>query len=54
MPYPKHIVTAATVVLNDQNEILLLKSPMRGWEIPGGQVEEGEAIPVGAIREAKE
>ncbi|MCP1123701.1 ADP-ribose pyrophosphatase [Bacillus sp. AFS018417] len=54
MPYPKHIVTAATVVLNDKNEILLLKSPMRGWEIPGGQVEEGEAIPVGAIREAKE
>ncbi|MEI4803783.1 NUDIX hydrolase [Bacillus sp. FJAT-51639] len=54
MPYPKHIVSAATVVLNDKNEILLLKSPKRGWEIPGGQVEEGEAIPVGAIREAKE
>ncbi|MDC2866355.1 NUDIX hydrolase [Bacillus sp. BP-3] len=54
MPYPKHIVSAATVVLNDKNEILLLKGPKRGWELPGGQVEEGEAIPAGAIREAKE
>ncbi|PEA52502.1 ADP-ribose pyrophosphatase [Bacillus pseudomycoides] len=54
MPYPKHIVCASTVVFNGKNEILLLKSPKRGWEIPGGQVEEGEAIPIGAIREAKE
>ncbi|SMF80126.1 ADP-ribose pyrophosphatase YjhB, NUDIX family [Paenibacillus uliginis N3/975] len=51
---PKHIVSAATVVLNDNNQILLLKGPRRGWELPGGQVEEGESLSDGAIREAKE
>lgn len=41
---PKHIVSAATIVLNDQGEILLIKGPQRGWEMPGGQVEEGESL----------
>lgn len=54
MPYPKHIVCASVVVQNEKGEVLLLKSPKRGWEIPGGQVEEGEAIRHGAIRETKE
>lgn len=51
---PKHIVSAATIVLNEQNEILLLKGPRRGWEMPGGQVEEGESIKEAAVRETKE
>ena len=51
---PKHIVSAAAVVLNDQGEILLLEGPRRGWEIPGGQVEEGESLKAAAIRETKE
>ena len=51
---PKHIVSAATIVLNEQNEILLIKGPMRGWEMPGGQVEEGESLKAAAIRETKE
>ncbi|QPC45611.1 NUDIX hydrolase [Mangrovibacillus cuniculi] len=51
---PKHIVSAATIVLNEQNEILLLKGPRRGWEMPGGQVEVGESIKEAAIRETKE
>lgn len=51
---PKHIVSAATIVLNEQNEILLIKGPMRGWEMPGGQVEEGESLKEAAIRETKE
>ncbi|MEC0373636.1 NUDIX hydrolase [Paenibacillus chibensis] len=51
---PKHIVTAAAVVLNDNNEILLINGPKRGWEIPGGRVEEGESISSAAIRETKE
>jgi 8-oxo-dGTP diphosphatase len=41
----KHFVSAATIVLNDQKEILLIKGPMRGWEMPGGIVEEGEISP---------
>ncbi|MBD8069857.1 NUDIX hydrolase [Bacillus sp. PS06] len=51
---PKHIVSAATIVINEQNEILLIKGPRRGWEMPGGQVEEGESIKDAAIRETKE
>ncbi|MCA1060191.1 NUDIX domain-containing protein [Rossellomorea aquimaris] len=51
---PKHIVSAATIVINDQEEILLIKGPRRGWEMPGGQVEEGESLKDAAIRETKE
>ncbi|MCM3237583.1 NUDIX domain-containing protein [Heyndrickxia oleronia] len=51
---PKHIVSAATIVLNDEKEILLIKGPWRGWEMPGGQVEEGESLKDAAIRETKE
>lgn len=51
---PKHIVSAATIVLNSKNEILLIKGPKRGWEMPGGQVEEGESLTAAAIRETKE
>ncbi|WP_340009251.1 NUDIX domain-containing protein [Paenibacillus sp. FSL K6-0276] len=54
MTPPKHILSAATVVFNDQGEILLIKGPRRGWEMPGGQVEEGESLKEAAIREAKE
>lgn len=41
---PKHIVSAATIVLNEQKEILLIKGLCRGWEMPGEQVEEGESL----------
>jgi 8-oxo-dGTP diphosphatase len=51
---PKHIVSAATIVVNDQNQVLLIKGPRRGWEMPGGQVEEGESLKDAAIRETKE
>lgn len=51
---PKHIISAATIVLNSENEILLIKGPRRGWEMPGGQVEEGESLKDAAIRETKE
>ena len=54
MTIPKHIVSAAAIVINNQNEILLIKGPRRGWEMPGGQVEEGESLKTAAIRETKE
>jgi 8-oxo-dGTP diphosphatase len=54
MTVPKHIISAATIVLNDKNELLLIKGPRRGWEMPGGQVEEGESLMDAAIRETKE
>lgn len=54
MTPPKHIISAATIVLNSKNELLLIKGPRRGWEMPGGQVEEGESLKEAAIRETKE
>ncbi|MCU6713047.1 NUDIX hydrolase [Paenibacillus sp. J5C_2022] len=54
MKPPKHIVSAAAIVLNEKNELLLIKGPRRGWEMPGGQVEEGESLSQAAIRETKE
>ncbi|RRJ65184.1 NUDIX hydrolase [Paenibacillus oralis] len=51
---PKHTVTAAAVVLNDNHEILLIYGPKRGWEIPGGRVEEGESLSSAVVRETKE
>ena len=51
---PKHVVTAAAVVLNEQRELLLVRSPRRGWEMPGGQVEQGEPARAAAAREVYE
>jgi len=54
MPPPKHILSAAAIVIYEKNELLLIKGPRRGWEMPGGQVEEGESLSQAAIRETKE
>ena len=54
MTTPKHVISAATIVLNDKNEVLLIQGTRRGWEMPGGQVEEGESLEDAAIRETKE
>ncbi|WHY01430.1 NUDIX hydrolase [Neobacillus sp. DY30] len=54
MSAPKHIVSAAAIVLNEKNQLLLVKGPRRGWEMPGGQVEEGESLTDAVIRETKE
>ncbi|MBR4668270.1 MAG: NUDIX domain-containing protein [Butyrivibrio sp.] len=49
-----HFVSVAGLVCNDKDEILLLESPRRGWEYPGGMVEPGEALQDALIREIKE
>lgn len=41
---PTHIVSGAGIVINDNNEILLMKHPRRGWELPGGIVENDENL----------
>ncbi|AIF67789.1 ADP-ribose pyrophosphatase [Terribacillus saccharophilus] len=51
---PKHIVSAAAIVRNEHGDILLIKGPRRGWEMPGGQVEEGESLADAAVREVME
>ena len=39
---------------NSQGRVLLVKSPRRGWEFPGGQVEVGESLPEALMREIQE
>jgi 8-oxo-dGTP diphosphatase len=51
---PSHITTASVVVLNRHSEILLVKHPYRGWELPGGTVKNQESIRAAVLREVKE
>ena len=51
---PKHIVAASGLIRNASGQVLLLESPKRGWECPGGQVEEGESLIEALQRETLE
>lgn len=54
MIHPKHIVAVSGLVCHPNGEILLIRSPRRGWEFPGGQVEEGENLIEALQREIQE
>lgn len=54
MNYPKHIVATGSLIQNKNSQILLVKTERRGWEMPGGQVEEGEDIISALKREVLE
>ena len=45
-----HFVSAAGLVYKN-DKVLLIRSARRGWEFPGGVVEQGEAILDGLKRE---
>ena len=47
---PVHFVSAAGVVYK-AGKVLLIRSERRGWEFPGGIVEQGEALLDGLRRE---
>ena len=49
-----HLVSVAALVTNEKNEILLVKSPWRGWEYPGGLIEPGESFETALKREVRE
>lgn len=52
--YPTHIVAVAGIIQDEKENILLVKTYSRGWEYPGGQVENGENLIEALIREIKE
>ena len=49
-----HLVSVAALVTNDDGKILLVKSPWRGWEYPGGIIEPGETFGQALHREIRE
>ncbi len=49
-----HIVAGAGVVVNDNDEILMVKTYNAGWVFPGGQVEVGENVIDAVKREIME
>ncbi len=54
MNWPTHIVAAAGYVFDKAGNILLVKTHTRGWDCTGGQIEEGENIEEGVLREILE
>lgn len=54
MSIPKHIVAVAGLVTGPEGRILMIRSPRRDWEFPGGQVEEGEDLITALQREVRE
>lgn len=49
-----HLVSVAALVTNEEGKILLVKSPWRGWEYPGGLIEPGETFQQALHREIRE
>lgn len=54
MMAPRHIVAVAGLVSDAQGRVLMIRSPRRDWEYPGGQVEEGENLISALVREVWE
>ena len=51
MKFPTHIVAAAGYVEDKNGNFLLVKTKNRGWDTPGGQIEIGENLEEGVLRE---
>ena len=49
-----HKVSVAALVTNDRGQVLLVNSPWRGWEYPGGLIEPGESFETALKREVRE
>ena len=49
-----HLGSVAALVTNEKGQVLLVNSPWRGWEYPGGLIEPGETFQQALHREVKE
>lgn len=54
MAMPTHIVACGGLVEDGEGKLLIVKTHHGGWVFPGGQVEVGENLMDGVIREVKE
>lgn len=54
MAFPTHIVAAAGYVFDQDGRVLLIKTMNRGYDATGGQIEEGEDLITGVLREIEE
>jgi len=52
--HPSHIAAVVGCVRDDAGRVLLVRVAARGWEMPGGQVEEGEDLVTALQREVEE
>lgn len=52
--FPTHIIAGAGIVINEYQEILMVKTYDAGWVFPGGQVEVGENVIDAVKREIME
>ena len=54
MAFPTHIVAAAGYVFDKEGNMLIIKTLNRGYDATGGQIEEGEDLEEGVLREIME
>ena len=54
MSFPTHIVAAGGYVFDKAGNILIVRTHNRGWDCTGGQVENGENLEEGVLREIME
>jgi 8-oxo-dGTP diphosphatase len=52
--HPRHVVAVTGFVTDEAGSVLLVRVASRGWEMPGGQVENGEELLDALRREVQE